>query len=146
MCGSVLRTGKLNDGNLSPLKEPVIGPIWFYLGLVLACGVGWVAGEILKLQPLRIVCIILLLPLVGVAFYALGQYGGSATASMELTGATTRFFDAAVERLDAGDEGEVRRMIKSLQTGVNETYERGGFIDAMNEATAQLTPSAESER
>jgi hypothetical protein len=106
------------------------------MGLLL---LGWIVGEVKKLQPLRIVCLLILLPLIAIAPYGLGRFSGSTNAYIEASGATDRFVDAAVEQLDAQREDRVHEELRTLAGKINQTYEGGSFVEEVDDATARLT-------
>lgn len=113
--------------------------IWVYFIVVALCVIGWIAGEINKMQPLRILCVIALLPLVGFVLYNLGQTTGGFQASIAASGATDRFIDAAVQQIDAEQEASVHRELRALANRINETYEGITFVEEMDAATARLS-------
>lgn len=112
----------------------------FYLGVLLLLGsiAGWFVGELLGKAWLRLVCGLVVLPLVAVVPYTYGRVSGTLDANIRCSGATAGYIQALADEIEAGDEMWVRDEIVRMSGEINTTKEAGAFIEAMEEATRRV--------
>ena len=120
--------------------------IALYFIVLAVCIGGYFLGEVIKQSWLRVLCMLFSLVLVCLPAYATGRLGASLDTSMTLTESVDRFLQAAVDRLDAGDEARVHDELRRLSADVNWTKESGAFIDQFDASSQRLQPDADQAR
>lgn len=115
-------------------------PLAVLLGglLFILCVLCWVVGEIFGKVWLRVPAGLLLIPLVAVVPYTFGSMMGSIHAYIDASGSTADFMEAAASEIEDGNEARVLEEITRLSGEINETYEGGYFVDAMDAATQRV--------